>query len=234
MDKELSELMTCGICLDILTEPHQYPCGHSYCLSCITVLRNSEEYRCPECREEYPASTDVIKNYRLANIVHAYQRPKAGITSQISQSQGGRSGSGSDVVNWLQVMIIILASATFFKVLSLYTEVNQELLGSQAEVDICLADLEHQNPKKGGFSEVLWFVAVLPFWCVWWIFYSLYELLFWLMSSVFSIINFVLWNIIISGILLVFGIFYAIFNHLVYAVGCICILYGIAVIVCKR
>ena len=86
MDNELlSELMTCGICMETLTEPHQYPCGHSYCLACMADLRSRGEYRCPECRKEFPADSDVIKNYRLAHIVDAYQRP--GFSQVISDAK---------------------------------------------------------------------------------------------------------------------------------------------------
>ncbi|XP_062332403.1 bifunctional apoptosis regulator-like [Osmerus eperlanus] len=228
-NKLLLELMTCGICMETLTEPHQYPCGHSYCLACMADMRSRGEYRCPECRKEFPANSDVIKNYRLANIVDAYQRPGS---SQFSPQIPPFPGSGTgNIVTWPQVFLIILASATFFKVLSLYNTENTEQLGSQAEPDICPADLRHQNLKKGGVSEVVWFLVSFPFWCVWVILYSLYGLLVWLISSVFSIIYFILANIIFQGILLLCEIVYNIFNNFVYTVGSISILYGIALII---
>ena len=75
--------LTCVICLSTLTEPHQYPCGHSYCLSCITGMRRLQDYQCPECRQVFPRNEDVIKNYRLANIAEAYK--KSALSKVISQ-----------------------------------------------------------------------------------------------------------------------------------------------------
>ena len=65
--------LTCNICLDLLTEPHQYPCGHSFCLQCIDQLWSRQSFNCPDCRRTCPDRREIVRNFRLQNIVEAYR-----------------------------------------------------------------------------------------------------------------------------------------------------------------
>uniref|UniRef100_A0A8C4RL55 RING-type domain-containing protein n=1 Tax=Erpetoichthys calabaricus TaxID=27687 RepID=A0A8C4RL55_ERPCA len=41
---------TCSICLDTLTDPVAIPCGHSFCLKCLTnYWDHSQKFFCPQC-----------------------------------------------------------------------------------------------------------------------------------------------------------------------------------------
>uniref|UniRef100_A0A8C4T3Z1 RING-type domain-containing protein n=1 Tax=Erpetoichthys calabaricus TaxID=27687 RepID=A0A8C4T3Z1_ERPCA len=49
---------TCSVCLDTLTDrltdPVTIPCGHSFCLKCLTdCWDQSQESSCPQCRENF-------------------------------------------------------------------------------------------------------------------------------------------------------------------------------------
>lgn len=68
-----SELI-CNICLELLNDPHHYPCGHNFCLRCIKELRGRQMHDCPECRTACPDDTHVVKDFRLSNIIEAYRR----------------------------------------------------------------------------------------------------------------------------------------------------------------
>ncbi|XP_055988133.1 E3 ubiquitin-protein ligase TRIM38-like [Sorex fumeus] len=74
--KKLREEVTCPICLELMTEPVNINCGHSYCLVCIvgfTENRSSETsspgtFHCPQCREPFK-SDSIWPNKHLTNII---------------------------------------------------------------------------------------------------------------------------------------------------------------------
>lgn len=58
-DTRIAEGLKCGICLNILSNPHSTACGHTYCFACIreVAMQVEEEdlIKCPECRAHLTA-----------------------------------------------------------------------------------------------------------------------------------------------------------------------------------
>ncbi|XP_069809484.1 E3 ubiquitin/ISG15 ligase TRIM25-like isoform X2 [Dendropsophus ebraccatus] len=68
-----SEYLYCPVCLDLFREPVTIPCGHTFCLTCITQCWSLQGMpsSCPQCRSSFrpDSSPRLCKNSILAQMV---------------------------------------------------------------------------------------------------------------------------------------------------------------------
>ncbi|XP_039608603.1 E3 ubiquitin-protein ligase TRIM47-like [Polypterus senegalus] len=60
----------CSLCQDTLTDPVSIPCGHSFCLKCLTdYWDQSQECSCPQCRHTFTTRPELNRNTLLNEVV---------------------------------------------------------------------------------------------------------------------------------------------------------------------
>lgn len=93
------EILSCPICLDLLTDPVTVPCGHNYCMDCINVYWDSEggkpAYVCPQCRKTFAPRPALLKNTTLAAV--ADELKKSSLQDPADPSQAGPCQSLQEV-----------------------------------------------------------------------------------------------------------------------------------------
>uniref|UniRef100_A0A8C4TIZ0 E3 ubiquitin/ISG15 ligase TRIM25-like n=1 Tax=Erpetoichthys calabaricus TaxID=27687 RepID=A0A8C4TIZ0_ERPCA len=68
---------TCSVCQDTLTDPVTIPCGHSFCLKCLTdCWDQSQECSCPQCRHTFTTRPELNRNTLLNGIINKFKRPR--------------------------------------------------------------------------------------------------------------------------------------------------------------
>ncbi|XP_065118102.1 uncharacterized protein [Paramisgurnus dabryanus] len=81
----------CSICLDLLKDPVTIPCGHSYCMSCITDCWDQKrDYSCPQCRQTFTPRPVLNKNVVFAQMVERLKNTRL----QIDQPSPSYAGPG--------------------------------------------------------------------------------------------------------------------------------------------
>lgn len=68
------EQFLCPICLDVFTRPVSTPCGHNFCLSCITSYWNAIPVsKCPVCTESFDRRPDLKVNTFISELASQFK-----------------------------------------------------------------------------------------------------------------------------------------------------------------
>ncbi|KAI3364772.1 hypothetical protein L3Q82_000983 [Scortum barcoo] len=67
------EQFLCPICLDVFTRPVSTPCGHNFCMSCISCYwDDATVYQCPICKETFDRRPDLKVNTFISELASQF------------------------------------------------------------------------------------------------------------------------------------------------------------------
>ena len=88
--EDIKQSVTCGICLQLYTEPRVLTCNHTYCLTCLQGFQKSASNKknCPQCRDKsIPIKQELIElpannlANQLVELVHQHEPDTRGKTT---------------------------------------------------------------------------------------------------------------------------------------------------------
>ncbi|XP_051779263.1 interferon-induced very large GTPase 1-like isoform X1 [Erpetoichthys calabaricus] len=86
----MKDQLTCRVCLELLEDPVDLPCGHTYCMKCIlkywSHLDNTEVHDCPHCKNIFQCKPVLVNNTLFAQMAEI-MRKSSFITSSPNQDE---------------------------------------------------------------------------------------------------------------------------------------------------
>lgn len=80
----------CSICLDVLTNPVSTPCGHNFCLDCISSYWSLSNVRqCPLCKDTFQSLVQLQVNREFRDLLEVFKR-----TLVLQEDGGPQAGPG--------------------------------------------------------------------------------------------------------------------------------------------
>ncbi|XP_039621513.1 tripartite motif-containing protein 16-like [Polypterus senegalus] len=78
----LQDQFICSVCLDTMRDPASVPCGHNFCMKCITnYWDRTGESGCPQCREIFTPRPVLRKNTLLSEVIEQFKTTGLGLPS---------------------------------------------------------------------------------------------------------------------------------------------------------
>ncbi|XP_042371067.1 E3 ubiquitin-protein ligase TRIM39-like [Plectropomus leopardus] len=90
------EQLCCHICLDVFTQPVSTPCGHNFCMSCITSYwDNTQVSRCPVCKDTFERRPELKVNTFISELASQFKSLQVTDAPIMSSDQQSACSVGS-------------------------------------------------------------------------------------------------------------------------------------------
>ncbi|TDH04662.1 hypothetical protein EPR50_G00134990 [Perca flavescens] len=98
-DHTSPDYFSCSLCVNLLRDPVAIPCGHSFCMDCISGYWNEADYTgiyiCPQCKITFTQRPVLRPNATLSMVAEKIK--KSGLNLNINFPQGNFCAGPSDV-----------------------------------------------------------------------------------------------------------------------------------------
>lgn len=98
-DHTSPDYFSCSLCLNLLRDPVAIPCGHSFCMDCISGYWNEADYTgiyiCPQCKITFTQRPVLRPNATLSMVAEKIK--KSGLNLTLNSTQGNSFAGPTDV-----------------------------------------------------------------------------------------------------------------------------------------
>uniref|UniRef100_A0A8C6TM84 FinTRIM family, member 82 n=1 Tax=Neogobius melanostomus TaxID=47308 RepID=A0A8C6TM84_9GOBI len=98
-DRTSPDYFSCTLCLNLLRDPVAIPCGHSFCMDCISGYWNEADYTgiyiCPQCKITFTQRPVLRPNATLTMVAEKIK--KSGLNLNVNATLGNGIAGPSDV-----------------------------------------------------------------------------------------------------------------------------------------
>lgn len=98
-DRTSPDYFSCSLCLNLLRDPVAIPCGHSFCMDCISGYWNEADYTgiyiCPQCKITFTQRPVLRPNATLSMVAEKIK--KSGLNLNVNSAQGNGFAGPADV-----------------------------------------------------------------------------------------------------------------------------------------
>lgn len=99
MADHTSDYFSCSLCQNLLRDPVAIPCGHSFCMDCISGYWNEADYTgiyiCPQCKITFTQRPVLRPNATLSMVAEKIK--KSGLNLNLNTSQANAYAGTNDV-----------------------------------------------------------------------------------------------------------------------------------------
>ena len=82
------EQFQCSICLDVFTKPVSIPCGHNFCMACISdYWEGSDQCQCPLCKRTFDSEPDLSVNTFIAEMAAFVKQSASAAVASLPDQQ---------------------------------------------------------------------------------------------------------------------------------------------------
>lgn len=98
-DRTSPDYFSCTLCRSLLRDPVAIPCGHSFCMDCISGYWNEADYTgiyiCPQCKITFTQRPVLRPNATLSMVAEKIK--KSGLNLNVNSAQGNGFAGPTDV-----------------------------------------------------------------------------------------------------------------------------------------